>query len=127
MKAYLESVDELGEGHITFVSEHVDGLEVFVLGSVLEFDADKVSDVWGRAADELDDQSGSVLGQSGHVGVVLGDFGHPEQGDEGLVGGSDQKELEGVVIEGDALQGGEDRVQGGSASDWIYQGEGISA
>jgi len=99
----LESVDELGEGDITTVSEHVDGLEVVVLGAVLELDADKVSDVRRRAADELDDQSRSVFGQSGHVGVVAGDLGHPEQRDEGLIGGSDQKELERVMIEGDAL------------------------
>lgn len=71
------------------VAKDVESLEVLILGSVLELDADKVTDIWGRAGDELDDQSGSILWHSRNVGVVLADLSHAEERDEGLVGGSD--------------------------------------
>lgn len=58
-----------------------------------------------------------ILTHALELGVVLGDLGHVEERDEWLIGGSDQQELQGVVVERDALESGEDRMQSGSASD----------
>jgi hypothetical protein len=41
-----------------------------------------------------------------------------EEGNEGLVGGLDEEELQRVAIECDALKGLDDGVQDGAASDW---------
>ena len=52
---------------------------------------------------------------------MLCDFGHVEERDHGLVGGLDEQDLEGVLIEGNALQSGEDGVHCGATSD--YEGK----
>jgi hypothetical protein len=48
--------------------------------------------------------------------VVLNDLEHVEERDEGLVGGLDQQELEGVTVESDALKRVDDRVHNGTTS-----------
>ena len=48
--------------------------------------------------------------------MVLGDTGLREERDEGLVGGLDEHELEGVAVEGDALEGAQDRVKDSATS-----------
>lgn len=50
--------------------------------------------------------------------MLLGDTGLVEEGDEGLVGGLDQHELERVAIESNAFEGGKDGVQKSAPSDW---------
>jgi len=53
----LESVDELREGDVSAVAKDVKGLEIVIVGSVLEFHSDEVTGVRSRTADELYDQS----------------------------------------------------------------------
>jgi hypothetical protein len=47
--------------------------------------------------------------------VLLDNVRHVEEGDERLVGGLDEEELERVTIEGNALQRSQDRVHHGPA------------
>ena len=52
-----------------------------------------------------------------HVGMFASDTSLLEEGNERLVGGLDQHELEGVAIESNALQRFEDGVEKSAASD----------
>ena len=56
----LSTVDELGQGDVGVVAEDVDILEGG--GTVLELDAEEVTDVRGRTAAELDGNGGGVIG-----------------------------------------------------------------
>jgi hypothetical protein len=51
------------------------------------------------------------------LGVLVDDAGHMEERNEWLVGGLDQQELEGVTVEGDAFEGGDDTVHHCATSD----------
>lgn len=53
----LESVDELREGDVSAVTKDVKGLEIVVVGSVLELHSDEVACVRSWTLDELNDQS----------------------------------------------------------------------
>lgn len=53
--------------------------------------------------------------------VLLDHLEHVEERNEGLVGGLDEKELEGVTVECDALEGAEDRVKDGATSHYSSQ------
>jgi len=44
------------------------------------------------------------------LGVLVDDAGHMEERNEWLVGGLDQQELEGITVEGDAFEGGDNAV-----------------
>ena len=48
--------------------------------------------------------------------MVFRGLGHAEERDDGLIAGIDERGLEGVPVEGDALQSG-DGVYGGATSD----------
>ena len=64
--------------------------------------------------------TGKITGEltnSHELGVVVDDAGHMEKRNEWLVGGLDQQELEGVTIEGDAFEGGDDTVHDCATSD----------
>lgn len=61
---YLSAVDELSQGDVSVVAEDVDILEMGI-GSVLEFDAEEVTNIRGRATAELNSDSGRVLGCGG--------------------------------------------------------------
>jgi hypothetical protein len=50
--AHLSTVDELGQGDVSVVAKDVDVLEVGA-GAVLEFNAEEVADIRGRATAEL--------------------------------------------------------------------------
>lgn len=63
------------------------------------------------------DHEAGGLTDASELGVVLGDTGLREERNEGLVGGLDEHELEGVAVEGDALEGAQDRVKDGATSD----------
>ena len=39
------------------MTKDIEGLKIFIVGSVLELHADEVTGVWSRSFDELDDQS----------------------------------------------------------------------
>lgn len=60
-----------------------------------------------------------ILTESLQVGAFLDGAGLVEEGDEGLVGGLDQEELEGVTVEGNAFEGGDDSVHHGAASNYV--------
>lgn len=59
-----------------------------------------------------------VLTNASELGVPLGDTGLLEERDEGLVGGLDQHELQGIAVEGDAFEGAQDGVEHGTASNY---------
>jgi len=99
------------------VTEHVQSLKVIGVGTVPELDADKVPVVRSGAGTDFNGDGGSVIGQTLELGVVLRDLGHVEERDDGLVGGLDEQDLEGVTVEGDALQGSKDGVHGGATGD----------
>jgi hypothetical protein len=99
----LEAVDELSEGDIIVVVEQAQSLEAIGLGAVLELDADEVPLVRRMTSAEFDDEGGSVIGQTLKFRVVLGDLGHVEERDDGLVSSLDEQDLEGVSLEGDAF------------------------
>lgn len=44
------------------------------------------------------------LTDAGKSGLLLDELEHVEEGDEGVVGGLDQQELEGVAVESDAFE-----------------------
>ena len=100
------------------MTENVEGLEVIGGSTVPELDADKVPVLRSRAGADFNGEGRGVIGQSLDLGVVLRDLGHVEERDDGLVGGLDEQDLEGVPIEGNALQSGEDGVHGGATSDY---------
>ena len=58
---YLGTVDELGQGDIRAVAESVDVLPE-ARGAVLEPEADKVTDIRGRTAAELNSEGRGVVG-----------------------------------------------------------------
>ena len=118
LETNLEAVDELGEGDITAVTEDAQSLKVFGVSTVLEFNTDKVPLVRCGSGADLDGEGRSVIGQTLKLGVMLGDLSHVEERDDRLVRGLDEQDLEGVRIEGDALQSGEDGVHGGATSDY---------
>lgn len=60
-KTYLSTVDELGQGDISAVAEGVDVLPE-ARGTVLEPEADKVTDIRRRAAAELNGEGRGVVG-----------------------------------------------------------------
>jgi hypothetical protein len=100
------------------VAEHAQSLEVIAVGAVSELDADEVPLVGSGTSTDLNGEGRSVVGQTGKLRVVLRDLGHVEERDEGLVGSLDEQDLEGVAVEGDALQSGEDGVRGGTTSNY---------
>ena len=51
------------------------------------------------------------------LGVLVGDAGHMEERNEWLIGSLDQQELEGVTVERDAFEGGDDAVHDCATSD----------
>lgn len=105
------------------MTKHGQSLKVIGLGTVLELDADEVPIVRSGTGADFDGDGGSVLGQTVEVGVVLGDLGHVEERDHGLVGGLDEQELEGITVEGNTLQSGEDGVHGGATGDYNDMGQ----
>lgn len=111
----LETVDELSEGDILVVVEDVDGLEGAV-GTVAEPEPQELTSIRRGSAAKLDSESRAEVGNGGELGVLLDNTGLVEEGDEGLVGGLDEHELEGVIVEGNALESLEDGAQSGSAS-----------
>ena len=98
------------------MTEHAQSLEVIAIGAVPELDADEVPLVGSRTSTDLNGEGRGVIGQTGKLRVVLRDLHHVEERDEGLVGGLDEQNLEGISIEGDALQSGEDRGHGSATS-----------
>jgi len=112
----LGTVDELGQGDVSVVAEDMDLFEGLG-GSVLELNAEEVTEIGGRATAELNDEGGSKVGDGLQLGVLLDDTGLVEEGDEWLIGGLGQEELEGIAVEGDALQSGDDRVHEGATRD----------
>lgn len=58
---YLGTVDELGQGDISTVTEDVDVVPG-ARSAVLELEADKVTDIGGRATAELDGKGRGVVG-----------------------------------------------------------------
>lgn len=103
-ETHLEAVDKLGEGDIPTMAEDAQGLEVIGVGAVPEFDADEISLVWGRTSADFDGEGRRVVGQTLQLGVMLDDLGHVEERNDGLVGGLNKEDLEGVSVEGDAFQ-----------------------
>ncbi len=59
--AHLGAVDEFGQGDVRVVAKDVDVLEV-AGGSVLDLEAEEVSDIGGRAAAEFNGEGGCVVG-----------------------------------------------------------------
>ena len=140
----LETVDELSEGDILVVVEDVDGLEGAV-GTVAEPEPQELTSIRRGSAAKLDSESRAEVGyrevrelvsyrstgqehrvlltNGGELGVLLDNTGLVEEGDEGLVGGLDEHELEGVIVEGNALESLEDGAQSGSASNCIEKNE----
>jgi len=100
------------------VTEDVESLKVIGVGTVPELDADKVPVVRSGAGTDLNGDGRGVIGQTLKLGVVFRDFGHVEERDDGLVGGFDEQDLEGVPVEGNALQSGEDGVHGGATGNY---------
>ena len=100
------------------MAEDVQSLKVIGEGTVLELDTDKVPLVRSGTGTEFNGEGGSVIGQTLELGVVFCDLGHVEERDDGLVGGLDEQDLEGVAVERDALQSSEDGMHGGAASDY---------
>ena len=100
------------------VTEDVEGLKVVGVGTVPELDADKVPIVRSGAGADLDGEGRGVIGQTLELGVVFRDLSHVEERDDGLVGGLNEQDLEGVSVEGDALQSREDGVHGGATSNY---------
>ena len=114
----LKAVDELSERNVTTVTEHAQSLEVVTVSPVLELDADEVPLIWGRTLTDFDSKGGGVIGQTLKFWVVFCDLSHMEERNNGLVGSLNEQDLEGVPIEGDALQSSEDGVHGGASSDY---------
>jgi len=110
----LSAVDELGQGDVS-VAEDVNIAEG--PGSVLELDAEEVTDVGGRTTAQLNGNGGSVVGNAEEFGVLAEGTSLVEERDEWLVGSLDEHELEGVAIEGDTFQRAQDGVQDGATSD----------
>ena len=52
------------------------------------------------------------------LGVLVDDAGHMEERNKWLVGGLDQQELEGVAVEGDTFEGGNDAVHDCATSNY---------
>lgn len=99
------------------MTEHAQSLEFVAVSAVLELDADEVPLVRSGTGTDFDSEGGSVIGQTVELGIMLGNLHHVEEGDNRLVGGLDEQELEGVSIEGNALQSSEDGVHGSATSD----------
>lgn len=99
------------------MTEHVQSLKGIGLSTVPELDADEVPVVRSGTSTDFNGDGRSVIGQTLEVGIGLHDLGHVEERDDGLVGGLDEHDIEGVGVEGNALQSGEDGVHGGATSD----------
>jgi len=112
----LGAVDEFSQGDISMVAKDMDILEVGV-GAVPELNAEEVADVRRRAAAELDGDGRGKIGNASEFGVLLGDSSLVEEGNEWLVGGLNQHELERVAIERNALERSKDRVKNCASSD----------
>lgn len=130
--AYLDPVDEFSCGNVRLVAESMVGLEG-AIGAVLKLDPDEVAIFGGRSATELESKSRGVVGcmstsmdavrsskiirtDTSKFGVLLGHLEHVEQGNERLVGGLDEEELESVTVECNAREGAQDRVEDCAAS-----------
>ena len=105
------------------MTERGQSLEVIGIGTVPELDADEVPIVRSRAGADFDGDGGSVIGHTLEFGVRLHDIGHVEERDHGLISALDEQELEGIAVEGNALQSGEDGVHGGATSDYKGMGQ----
>jgi hypothetical protein len=99
------------------VTKHAQSLEVIGVGPILEFDADEVPLVRSGTSTDFNGESGSIIGQTLELGVVLRDLGHVEERNDRLVGSLDEQDLEGITVEGDALQSHEHGIHGGATSD----------
>lgn len=59
----LQSVDELGHWDFVFgVIKHAQGLKLGIVGTVLEFETNKVAEFGGGTTKKLKRQGGSVVG-----------------------------------------------------------------
>ena len=129
---HLSPVEEFREGNVSLVTESVESLEV-VVGAVLELDPQEGTILGGRSTTEFEGKGrsevgcklvttrvlasdDSILTDTGKFGVVLHNLQHMEKRDERLVAGFDQKELEGVTVECDALEGVKDQVKDSATS-----------
>jgi hypothetical protein len=113
----LEAVDELSEGDITTVTKYAQSLELVGVSTILELDTDKVPLVRRGTGTDFDSDGRSVIGQTLKLRIVLRNLSHVEERDHGLIRGFNEQDLQGVRIEGNALQSGEDGVHGGTTSD----------
>ena len=89
-------------------------LKVVGVGTVPELDTDEVPLVRSGTGTDFNGDGGSVIGQTLELRMGLHDVGHVEERDDWLVGSLDEQDLEGVPVEGDALQSSEDGVHGGA-------------
>jgi len=85
------------------VAESVVGLEV-VVGAVLELDPQEVTVLRRGSAADLKSDGRSVVGDASKSGVLLDELEQVEEGNEGVVGGLDQQELQRVTVESDAIE-----------------------
>lgn len=125
--AHLSTVDELGQGDVSVVAKDVDVLELGV-GAVLEFDAEEVADIRGRATAELNGNGRGEVSwrkcvlalfyndtglhtDASEFWVFRGDASLMEEGNEWLVCGLDQHKLERVAVERNALKRSKDSVE----------------
>jgi len=99
----LKTVNELGERDVRLVAERVVGLEI-VVGAVLEFDPQEVTVLRRGSAAELKGEGRNEVGDTSKFWVRLVHLEHVEEGNEGVVGGLDQQELERVTVESDAFE-----------------------
>jgi len=130
---YLSTVDKLGQGDVSVVAKDVDVVELGA-GAVLEFDAEEVADIRGRAAAELNGNGGGEVSWRKRVLALLysdtgihtdasqfrvfrGDASLTEEGNEWLVCGLNQHELERVTVERNALERSQDSVEQRASSD----------
>jgi hypothetical protein len=99
------------------VTESAQSLEVIGVGTILEHDADEVPLIRSRTGTDFNGKGKSTIGQTFEFRVVLRDLSRVEERNDGLVGSLDEQDLEGVAVEGDALQSSENGIQGGATSD----------
>ena len=64
----LSTVDELGQGDVGLVAEDVD-IMPGVVGTVLEAEAQEVTDIGGRATAELNSDGRGVVGCANHISI----------------------------------------------------------
>lgn len=115
---HLNAIDELGKRDVFLVVERVEEAEVIVNSTIPELEAQEITLVREFSAPELDSNGRGIVGDGLETLILFDSVNLMEEGDEGLIRGGLDEELERVAVEGDTLQGAYNGTHESAAGDW---------